>query len=38
MMWDISQSSEEQVSSDIERRRESFGAALAKMKEIAEAD
>jgi hypothetical protein len=38
MMWDVSQSGEEQVKADIERRRKTFGAALAKMKEIAEAE
>lgn len=38
MMWDISQSSEEETNATIERRREFFGAALAKMKDIAESD
>jgi len=38
MMWDVSQSSEEETQTIIQRRREFFGAALAKMKEIAEAD
>jgi len=38
MMWDISQSSEEKINADIERRRNLFEAALAKMKEIAEAE
>jgi len=38
MMWDTSQSSAEQMQADIERRRSIFTAALAKMKEIAEAD
>jgi hypothetical protein len=37
MMWDTSQSGKEQVNADIERRRKTFGDALAKMKEIAEA-
>jgi len=38
MMWDVSQSSEEETNTTIERRREFFGAALAKIKEIAESD
>jgi hypothetical protein len=38
MMWDISESSEEKIQADIERRTTLFNAALAKMKEIAEAD
>ena len=38
MMWDTSQSSEEKISADSERRRKTFTAALAKMKEIAETD
>lgn len=38
MMWDTSQSSEDETSASIERRRKTFTAALAKMKEIAEAD
>lgn len=38
MMWDVSQTDEEQVKADIERRRKVFGAALAKMKEIVEAE
>jgi len=37
MMWDISQSSDDKVRADIERRGNLFGAALEKMKEIAEA-
>ncbi|MDH4126243.1 MAG: SRPBCC family protein [Gammaproteobacteria bacterium] len=36
VMWDISQSSAEQVAADTERRSKLFTAALAKMKEIAE--
>jgi len=38
MMWDISQSSEEETNATIQRRREVFTAALAKMKEIAESE
>jgi hypothetical protein len=38
MMWDVSRSSEEETNTTIERRREFFGAALAKIKEIAESD
>jgi len=38
MMWDTSQSSEEKINADTERRRNAFAAALAKMKEIAEAE
>lgn len=38
MMWDISRSSEEEVQAAVKRRRELFTAALAKMKEIAEAE
>jgi len=38
MMWDISQSSEEEVVATVERRRVAFQAALDKMKAIAEAD
>jgi len=38
MMWDISQSTEEETNATIQRRREVFTAALAKMKEIAESD
>jgi len=38
MMWDVSQSTEEEKNTVIQRRREFFGAALAKMKAIAEAD
>lgn len=38
MMWDISQSSEEENNTTSERRRTTFRAALAKMKEIAEAE
>jgi hypothetical protein len=38
MMWDTSQSSEDQINADVERRRKTFGAALQKMKEIAEAE
>jgi hypothetical protein len=37
MMWDTSQSSEEKIAADIERRSNLFGAALEKIKEIAEA-
>lgn len=37
MMWDISQSSEEAFAAAVERRRKLFTAALARMKEIAEA-
>lgn len=38
MMWDRSQSSQEDFEAGVERRRAIFGAALEKMKEIAEAD
>ncbi|MDH4107927.1 MAG: SRPBCC family protein [Gammaproteobacteria bacterium] len=38
MMWDISQSSEMEARTTIERRRTFFTAALAKMKELAEAE
>jgi len=38
MMWDISESSEEQVAADIERRRDLFSDALQAIKKIAEAD
>jgi hypothetical protein len=38
MMWDISQSSDEELQATIRGRREFFGTALAKMKEIAEAN
>ncbi len=38
LMWDTSQLSEDEKSADIERRRNIFEKALAKMKEIAEAE
>jgi len=38
MMWDISQSSEEKNNANTERRRNTFQAALAKMKDIAETE
>ncbi len=38
VMWDTSESSEEEASAAIERRRELFTKGLEKMKEIAEAD
>lgn len=38
MMWDISQSSEEEVAADIDRRRNLFTNALQRIKDIAEAD
>ncbi|MEQ9563040.1 MAG: hypothetical protein RLN69_11000, partial [Woeseiaceae bacterium] len=37
-MWDTSQHSEDKVNADVERRRNTFTKALAKMKEIAEAE
>lgn len=37
VMWDRSQSSEEEIDAAIERRRNLFTTGLAKMKEIAEA-
>ena len=37
VMWDTSQSSEEEINTAIEGRRNLFTTALAKMKEIAEA-
>jgi hypothetical protein len=37
VMWDTSQSSEEEMNAAIERRRNLFTKGLAKMKEIAEA-
>jgi hypothetical protein len=38
MMWDTSQVSEEKIDAGVERRRNIFTGALAKMKEIAEAE
>jgi hypothetical protein len=38
MMWDTSQVSEEEFDAGLDRRRGAFTAALAKMKEIAEAE
>lgn len=38
LMWDTSQLSKDEKNADIERRRNIFTAALAKMKEIAEAE
>ena len=38
VMWDTSQSSEEEINAAIEGRRNLFTAGLAKMKEIAEAE
>jgi len=38
VMWDISGSSKEESRAAIDRRRQLFGDALEKMKEIAEAD
>lgn len=38
IMWDISQLSEDEKNSNIERRRSLFTNALAKMKEIVEAE
>ena len=38
MMWDTSQVSEEEFDAGLDRRRGRFTAALAKMKEIAEAE
>ena len=38
MMWDTSQVSEDKINADVERRRNIFTAALAKMKEIAESE
>jgi len=38
MMWDTSESSEEKISADIERRTNLFEAALMKIKAIAEAE
>jgi hypothetical protein len=38
IMWDTSQLSEDEKNSEIERRRNIFTKALAKMKEIAEAE
>jgi len=38
VMWDTSQSSEEEINAAIERRRDLFTAGLEKMKEIAEAE
>jgi hypothetical protein len=38
LMWDTSQLSEDKKSADIERRRNTFEKALAKMKVIAEAE
>ena len=37
-MWDTSQDSEDKIKADVERRRTTFTTALARMKEIAEAD
>ena len=37
-MWDTSQLSDEKIIADLERRRNTFTKALAKMKEIAEAE
>jgi hypothetical protein len=37
-MWDTSQDSEDKIVADVERRRNVFTTALAKMKEIAEAE
>ena len=36
VMWDTSQSSEEEISAAVESRRNLFTTGLAKMKEIAE--
>jgi len=38
MMWDTSQLSEDEIEAGVERRRNVFTGALAKMKDIAEAE